>query len=399
MTDKIYIPNKIKVGFQERSDTYSRKLAYIIYQDSKNVWRKEASWESWREKYISDEEFEEKRLNSYNKRINDLMTSGRYSWETKTTKIYTQEEAIKELGVYADYDFEVRGSSNDKSIQPQEFKNEPIEGFVLNKKAGGYSSGWNHRQTYCRVYDPRGFEFEISIPNLLYILENTNSVVGKGLEGKFVYGWQGKDLILIPENSVDYKEMQQFTNLQTKSVSTKDLIIGATYQTKQKEKLIYLGRFDKYDRYDSKKSVKKNQFYFWTGTGFTVKSSISILAECIDLQCTSEYSTIMDNLEHFVEYSPFDESKYVYVKVEDQTKQDYCYFINYLDNWYQISSDYTMFDPNLNPVSHDSIYLYNYPHNRVNVPHGMNRYNFIQSLGGFHKQIKYLANGKEAKFF
>lgn len=383
MTDKIYIPTKIKVGFQERSDTYSRKLAYIIYQDSKNVWRKEASWESWRQKEGTPEEIQ-KVIDDYNRDYKQYIDANLYGFQ----KASTLEEVKKHRSVQFA-----------TGVKPQEFKNEPIEGFVLNKKAGGYSSGWNHRQTYCRVYDPRGFEFEISIPNLLYILENTNSVVGKGLEGKFVYGWQGKDLILIPENSVDYKEMQQFTNLQTKSVSTKDLIIGATYQTKQKEKLVYLGRFDRYDRYDSKTKVKKNQFYFWTGTGFTVKSSIDTLAECVDSQCTSEYSTIMDNLEHFVEYSPFDESKYVYVKVEDQTKQDYCYFINYLDNWYQISSDYTMFDPNLNPVSHDSIYLYNYPHNRVNVPPGMNRYALIQSLGGFHKQIKYLANGKEAKFF
>jgi len=122
MNEKIFIPQRIKAGFQSREDTFQGKLAYVIYQDNKKVWRKEVSWESWREKYISDEEFEEKRLNSYNKRINDLMTSGRYSWETKTTKIYTQEEAIKELGVYADYDFEVRGSSNDKSIQPQDLK-------------------------------------------------------------------------------------------------------------------------------------------------------------------------------------------------------------------------------------------------------------------------------------
>jgi hypothetical protein len=40
------------------------------------------------------------------------------------------------------------------------------------------------------VYDPRGFEFEISIPNLLYILQECTSTKGKGLDGEFVYlGW------------------------------------------------------------------------------------------------------------------------------------------------------------------------------------------------------------------
>ena len=45
-----FIPKKIKVGFQERKDTYSGKLAYVIYYDEKNNLRKEQSWNSWRDK-------------------------------------------------------------------------------------------------------------------------------------------------------------------------------------------------------------------------------------------------------------------------------------------------------------------------------------------------------------
>ncbi len=41
--EKFFIPSKIKVGFQERSDTYTGKLAYIIYYDNKGVLRKERS--------------------------------------------------------------------------------------------------------------------------------------------------------------------------------------------------------------------------------------------------------------------------------------------------------------------------------------------------------------------
>lgn len=149
MKSNIFIPRKIKVGFQKRHDTYTQKLAYVIYYDEKGKLRKEKSWNSWR----------------------------------------------------------------DSDIEAADFTNEPIEGFVLNKKAGGYSTGWNHRQTYVRVYDPRGFEFEISIPNLLYILENTNSIKGKGLEGEFVYGWDGTELVLIPTSSPDYNEIMEYNNM------------------------------------------------------------------------------------------------------------------------------------------------------------------------------------------
>lgn len=96
MKSTIFIPKKINVGYQERSSTYTGKLAYIIYYDEKGVLRKENSWNSWR---------------------------------------------TKELGNNV-------------------YDNIPTEGFVLNKKAGDYYSGWgNHRQAYSRkifdVYKPK----------------------------------------------------------------------------------------------------------------------------------------------------------------------------------------------------------------------------------------------------
>ena len=149
MKSNIFIPKTINVGYQNRSGTYTGKLAYVIYYDEKGKLRKEASWNSWRDEKIPNEEFD----------------------------------------------------------------NVPTTGFVLNKKVGDYSSGWDHRQAYCRVYDPRNFEFEITIENLLYILENANSIKGKGLEGEFVYGWDGKDLVLMPVESPDYKQITEYNKI------------------------------------------------------------------------------------------------------------------------------------------------------------------------------------------
>lgn len=39
----IFIPKRINVGFRNRSDTYTKKLAYIIYYDEKGKLRKETS--------------------------------------------------------------------------------------------------------------------------------------------------------------------------------------------------------------------------------------------------------------------------------------------------------------------------------------------------------------------
>lgn len=177
----IFVPTKINVGFQNRSDTYSGKLAYIIYFDEKGKLRKETSWQHWR----------------------------------------------------------------DKEIQNEIYDNEPIKGFVLNKKVGGDRYSWNPRQTYTRVYDPRGFEFEITIPNLLWILENCNCIKGKGLEGQFVYGWDGKELVLVPVDSPDYQEIQAKNKVihNNEFIKSKDLIVGATYENLNGTQFVYMGKF------------------------------------------------------------------------------------------------------------------------------------------------------------
>lgn len=48
MQSKLYIPHTIVVGFQERADTFTGYLGYVIYKDEKNVLRKETSWNNWR---------------------------------------------------------------------------------------------------------------------------------------------------------------------------------------------------------------------------------------------------------------------------------------------------------------------------------------------------------------
>ena len=181
MTDytKMFIPTKLRVRFQDRKDTYTGKLAYVIYYDEKNKLRKEQSWESWRS----------------------------------------------------------------KKIDPQEFENEPTSGFVLNKGVGGVSySSWNSRNEYIRVFDPRGFEFEISVANLLFILQECTSTKGKGLEGEFVYAWYQSEFVLLPVSSKDYEHCVVHTARQSKRISAKDIKVGHSYVLKNGKQVLYLGK-------------------------------------------------------------------------------------------------------------------------------------------------------------
>lgn len=252
----IYIPKTIRVGYVNRSDTYTGKLAYVIYYGQDGKIRKELSWNNWR----------------------------------------------------------------DKNIEPDEYDNVPTEGFVLNKKIGGHSNGWNHRNSYLRVYDSRNFEVEITPENLVYILENTNSIKGKGLEGEFVYGWDNKNLLLIPTSSPDYQELVSHSKLMRnpQKINSKNIVLGGTYRTKKGEDWIYIGRFDYYEYsygYDHRSTVnrytirevnnKGKRYWFYFNNKFYYPKSLSgTIVECVSDVCVDNYAEIADKLQYDSRFSP-----------------------------------------------------------------------------------------------
>ena len=328
-TDKLIIPTKCKVGFNTRGDTYTGKLGYIIYNDGK-VWRKEPSWEDWREKYMPIEEYEAMKLDHFNsevRRYTELFNKYKgvekpsynyhYVWEI-VNKFDTVEEYLKDSRCdnYETFRFYIHKVSTDITINPIEFDNVPTEGFVLNKKAGGGRYSWNPRQTYCRVYDPRGWEFEITIPNLLFILECSNSMKGKGIEGEFVYSWDGKDLVLLPCNSEDFQSSKQFTELQKGKVVAKNLKIGATYIDKSGNNLLYLGKLERvkeipngtetykgryrgvYEKRLYKKVVQKSYAFYGTPSpwrhGYEVHENLSKIKSLATEVIPENFATILE---------------------------------------------------------------------------------------------------------
>lgn len=182
MHDKLYIPKTITVGFQKRGDTFTGKLAYVIYTDHTGKLRKEASWNSWR----------------------------------------------------------------DHKIETITVDNTPQQGFTFNKgvKRDGY---WGSGRSVIRVWDPRDFEFEISVDNLIGILMHAD-VSKRDITEPCVFAWNGTELILLPTNSMEYQESIKHTEKQGKKFSAKDLTAGFTYSLKEnrESRVVYLGRFPRY---------------------------------------------------------------------------------------------------------------------------------------------------------
>lgn len=206
MHSNLYIPKKIKVGFNKRTDTFTGKLGFVTYFDDKGQLRQEKSWEGWR----------------------------------------------------------------DKKIQAVEFDNEPRSNFVFNKDVNR-SGHWSD-VTKVRIYDTRDFEFEIDVGNMMYILMHSD-ISKRDIEEPCVFAWAGKNLILLPVNSDEYRNSVVNTRKQNAVFDVKTLVVGHTYSTKKQGEAVYLGHhewsgFSYSGNAQVRQSIgKKHIFYMLKGYG------------------------------------------------------------------------------------------------------------------------------------
>ena len=234
----VFIAPKIKVGFQKRADTFTGQLAYIIYYDNKGKLRKEQSWQTWR----------------------------------------------------------------DKKIDPQEFDNAPMDGFTLNKDVKRYSGEWfSSNRTLIRVHDPRGFEFEVTTENLIGILMHTDCL-RRGLIGQFVYAWVGPELVLLPTNSEEYQNAVKYTENLSKKVKQKEMVPGISYKTKREGDVIFMGKLNWYEYkgksyYNCNGLRQENKVLVFTadeGKTFIKKPSAEFLSHANSDTPVSNFAELMD---------------------------------------------------------------------------------------------------------
>lgn len=180
------IPEKAVCGFDARRDTFTDRLGFVTYHDHLGELKQKNSWEGWR----------------------------------------------------------------DKTQEPLEFDNVPTSGFILNKNGGGTNSGWGHydRAEFFRVWDPRGFEIEISTDNLLKIIAFNGISKGNGIEGELAYAWKfgAKKLTLLPVTSDEYiNEIKRRDESKDAKLFDKktDIEPGKLYKFKHGTVATYLGQF------------------------------------------------------------------------------------------------------------------------------------------------------------
>ena len=195
----LYIPSEITVGFKKMKDSFTGKKGFITYKELGNK---------------SDKLFNQSKFDSF---------------------IDNEKDNIK-------------------------INNVPMNGFVINKKMTHEHNYFGQYSTIL-VYHPDGFEFEISLSNLMTIMEYSD-INAQEIKQKCVLGWYKSYPVLMPISCPLYNEAQEQNAelLEIKDMS-KDLVIGRKYYSKTEKNLIYIGRenINKLQSYNEPQNMKTRQ--------------------------------------------------------------------------------------------------------------------------------------------
>lgn len=193
----------------------------------------------------------------------------------------------------------------DKKIEPEYFDNIPQDHFLFNKDVRRYSH-WGTTNKV-RIYDPRDFEVEIDMSNVMFLLMHSD-VSKRDITQECVYAWNGKNLVLLPTNSEEYLSSIEHTKKQETKFSLKELVLGHTYCTKNNVNYIYLGYYEWCDEdynYTSGKTTLKNMGKkhifaietkrYKSENKFQVLNS-NELCQCVVPQIHNDYSNLVEQL-------------------------------------------------------------------------------------------------------
>lgn len=188
----------------------------------------------------------------------------------------------------------------DKSIDSVEYTNEPQSNFVFNKDINR-SGHWSDI-TKVRIFDTRDFEFEIDVSNMMYILMHSD-ISKRDIAEDCVFAWSGKNLILLPVNSDEYRNSVINTKKQNATFSFKNLVLGHTYSTKKQGDVIYLGHHEWSQlKYVGNGKVregvgKKHIFYSNKSYGDKfINLEAKDLAEEVSTEIVSNYAILVEQL-------------------------------------------------------------------------------------------------------
>lgn len=130
------------------------------------------------------------------------------------------------------------GSTN-KAFNSVTLDNKPMIGFKIGRAVRRYGR-FSGNSSKIRVEDPRGFELEISIENMLMLM-NSNIIEDGELVAECVWGRDGNANVLLPLNSEPYAHYLQTQQKKAAVIGLKNVKVGDSIELLTGEKGVYLG--------------------------------------------------------------------------------------------------------------------------------------------------------------
>jgi len=271
MQSNLYIPKKIKVGFEGRGDTFTGRLAFVNYEKEDGEISRKKTFDNWR----------------------------------------------------------------DKNIPIEDFDNTPQDNYVFNKSIERSGNRFSNNTQYVRVHDSRGFEFEITIDNAFSILMYSDvlkcSISEKCV---YAWSGQRLVLLPVNskeyKESVTFTEKQS-KQIEADSM----IIGASYTQKSKDTIYTYLGKLEQYSESDASRSdsfynyssdkkfrIKKAKHHFFYNHeyDFVEKLTIKSLAECVDESMHQDFPKLFKSLskDRYNEYTSF--NKYSLKEIDVNTE-------------------------------------------------------------------------------
>lgn len=133
-------------------------------------------------------------------------------------------------------------SKNEGALPAKTLENQPMNGFKLGRSLRHGGGGWGQGNVKWRIEDPRGFELEITSPNLAQIMSCTTIENGEILD-QCMWARLKADNVLVPVSSDVYKAAQANTERLNKTASMADLKLGDYAIMHNATEGTYLGQY------------------------------------------------------------------------------------------------------------------------------------------------------------
>lgn len=142
-----------------------------------------------------------------------------------------------------------RGKMNTVIIE-----NKPMIGFRVSR--GLRRLGWAHHATSVRIEDPRGFEVDISVSNMMMLTDNNLLENGEILR-ECVWGRDGGMNVLLPVNSQPYLDATVNTERMASTVNSRSVQLGDVVLLKSGVQGRYLGSMYPWKQEQSNSAYKQ----------------------------------------------------------------------------------------------------------------------------------------------